>query len=102
MTGIVTDTDSTQDAFKRLSTSALLGSDGQCEVSKNDLSAILLAYTLELKKTKSQQENFKRTLNESGFLPFNDDTSKKTIKIFQLFCGALIMITVGVAFFFVT
>ncbi|MFQ3192402.1 MAG: hypothetical protein ACI936_003554 [Paraglaciecola sp.] len=52
MIGIVTNTENTKEVFKRLSASALLGEGDQCQVSKNDLSTILLAYTLELSKTK--------------------------------------------------
>ncbi|MFT5852149.1 MAG: hypothetical protein ACI87J_002125 [Colwellia sp.] len=56
MTGIVTNSDNTQEVFKRLSASALLGDGDQCQVSKNDLSTILLAYTLELNKTNALKE----------------------------------------------
>ena len=56
MTGIVTDTDNTKEVFKRLSAAALLGEGDQCQVDKNDLSTILLAYTLELNKNNDPQE----------------------------------------------
>jgi hypothetical protein len=55
MSEIVTDTSNTQEVFKRLSASALLGDTTLCEITKNDLSTILLAYQLELNKTKSSQ-----------------------------------------------
>ena len=55
MAGITTDTENTKEAFKRLSASALSGEGAKCEVFKQDLSTLLLAYTLELNKTKTQK-----------------------------------------------
>lgn len=56
MTGIITNSENIQEVFKRLSESALLGDGEQCQVSKNDLSTILLAYTLELNKNNAAKE----------------------------------------------
>jgi len=56
MTGIVTNTENTQNAFKRLSASALLGDGEQCQINKSDLSTLLLAYTLELTKNNRAKE----------------------------------------------
>jgi len=56
MAGIITDTPNTQEVFKRLSASALLGDSDTCEVSKTDLHTILLSYQLELNKNKDTKE----------------------------------------------
>jgi hypothetical protein len=56
MSGIVTNTENTQEVFKRLSASSLLSEGDQCQVSKSDLSTILLAYRLELNKNNAAQE----------------------------------------------
>lgn len=51
-----TDSESVMAAFKRLSTAAL-GSDGgeDCQVNRNDLSTILMAYQLELMNRDKQE-----------------------------------------------
>lgn len=57
MTGVVTDTENVQEVFKRLSAAALLSEGKQCQVNKNDLSTILIAYKLELNKNEVPEKN---------------------------------------------
>jgi hypothetical protein len=64
---IVTDGEYIKEVLQRLSVSALYGEGKQCQVNRDDLSAILLAYKLEAIKANSKESGYSLfTQNDDG------------------------------------